>query len=173
MPQWTIFFETLIHDFDTLCFLNPGARPVAVHTFADALVRPDAKASGHLDTAIVTITFDNGAIATAEASFSALYGYDVRGEVFGSAGMATAGDVRATDMTFYGATGIETDTARRDTDLLRSAYVGELAAFTAAVWAQSTSGVPTGIDARIALQVALAAIESAESGTVAEIAQVR
>ena len=25
IPQWTIFLETLIHDFDTLCFLNPGA----------------------------------------------------------------------------------------------------------------------------------------------------
>ncbi|NED63330.1 dehydrogenase, partial [Streptomyces sp. SID10244] len=84
----------------------------------DALIRPDAKASGHLDTAIVTIAFDNGAIATAEASFSALYGYDVRGEVFGSAGMATAGDGRTSDMTFYGAAGIAIDTARRDTVLL-------------------------------------------------------
>ena len=91
IPQWTIFFETLIHDFDTLCFLNPGARPVAVHAFADALVAPDARGSGHLDTAVVTIRFDNGAIATAEANFSALYGYDVRGEAFGSAGMVTAG----------------------------------------------------------------------------------
>ena len=27
IPQWTIFLETLIHDFDTLCFLNPGATP--------------------------------------------------------------------------------------------------------------------------------------------------
>ena len=43
IPQWTIFFETLIHDFDTLCFLNPGARPVAVHAFADALVAPEAR----------------------------------------------------------------------------------------------------------------------------------
>src|SRR6476660_3978706 len=40
IPQWTIFFETLIHDFYTLCFPNPGARPVAVHAFADALVAP-------------------------------------------------------------------------------------------------------------------------------------
>ena len=61
IPQWTIFFETLIHDFDTLCFLNPGARPVAVHAFADALVAPEARDSGLLDTAVVTIRFDNGA----------------------------------------------------------------------------------------------------------------
>ena len=36
--------------------------------------------------------FDNGAIATAGSQLpSALYGYDVRGEAFGSAGMVTAG----------------------------------------------------------------------------------
>ena len=101
IPQWTIFFETLIHDFDALCFLNPGARPVRVTALADALVRPDAKDGGHLDTAVVTVEFDNGAIAVAEASFSALYGYDVRGEAFGSAGMVTAGDVRSSEMAAY------------------------------------------------------------------------
>ena len=128
MPPGTIFLETLIHDFDTLCFLNPGARPVSVYAAADALIRPDAKDSGHLDTAVVTVRFDNGAIAVAEASFSALYGYDVRGEVFGSGGMVTAGDARATNMTYYGPAGIAVDTARRDTDLLRSSYIGELTA---------------------------------------------
>jgi predicted dehydrogenase len=46
--------------------------------------------------------FDNGAIATAEASFNAVYGYDIRWEVFGSAGTATAGDIRRTTMTYYG-----------------------------------------------------------------------
>ncbi|GAB92946.1 Gfo/Idh/MocA family oxidoreductase [Gordonia rhizosphera] len=171
VPQWTIFLETLIHDFDTLCFLNPGARPVSVHAFADALIRPDAKASGHLDTAVVTITFDNGAIATAEASFSALYGYDVRGEVFGSKGMATAGDGRTTDMTFYGAAGVEIDTARRDTDLLHDAYVGELSAFADAVRTGSTA-VVSGHDARTALQIALAAIRSIETGATVSIAEI-
>ena len=70
IPQWTIFFETLIHDFDTLCWLNPEAQPVRVTALADALVRPDAKAGGHLDTAVVTIEFDNGAIAVARATAS-------------------------------------------------------------------------------------------------------
>ncbi|MFW0784107.1 Gfo/Idh/MocA family oxidoreductase [Gordonia sp. CPCC 206044] len=170
VPQWTIFLETLIHDFDTLCFLNPGSAPVAVHAFADALIRPDARDAGHLDTAVVTITFDNGAMATAEASFSALYGYDVRGEVFGSAGMATAGDGRSTDMTFHGPRGVEIDTARRDTDLLHTAYVGELTAFVDAIRhgdsgvRSATPAVPDGSDARKALQIALAAIESVRTG---------
>jgi len=164
IPQWTIFFETLIHDFDTLCFLNPGAQPVSVHAFADALGAADARDSGHLDTAVVTIRFDNGAIATAEASFSALYGYDVRGEAFGSAGMVTAGTSRTTDMTLYDAGGIHVDTARSDTALLHAAYAGELTAFVEAVRSGGPSPVP-GAAARTALAVALAAIESVETGT--------
>src|SRR3954447_23163630 len=91
VPPWTIFLQTLIHDFDTLLWLNPGAEPVSVYATADALVAPEFKDAGLLDTAVVVITFDNGARAVAEASFSASYGYDIRGEVFGSDGMVTMG----------------------------------------------------------------------------------
>ena len=68
IPPWTIFTETLIHDFDVLRFLDPGAEPVEVFALADALIRPDFKDRGLLGTAVVTIRFDNGALATAEAS---------------------------------------------------------------------------------------------------------
>ena len=91
VPPWTVFLQTLIHDFDTLLWLNPGAEPVEVYASADALVAPDFKEAGLLDTAVVLITFDNGARAVAEASFSATYGYDVRGEIFGSAGVVSNG----------------------------------------------------------------------------------
>jgi len=168
IPQWTIFFETLIHDFDTLCFLNPGATPISVHAFADALIAPEAKPSGHLDTAVVTIRFDNGAIGTAEASFSALYGYDLRAEAFGSRGMLTAGSGRTTDMTFFGADGVHVETARSDTALMRPAYIGELTAFVDAIRLGTPAPV-TGEDARTALSIALAAIRSVETGTAVDI----
>jgi myo-inositol 2-dehydrogenase/D-chiro-inositol 1-dehydrogenase len=116
IPQRTIFYETLIHDFDTLNWLNGGAKPVEVFAAADALIRRDARESGHLDTAVVTIRYDNGAIAVAEANFSALYGYDIRGEVFGSAGMVTMGDVRRSSMRLFDEAGVSSDTWRRDTD---------------------------------------------------------
>lgn len=50
IPLWTIFYETLIHDFDTLLWLNPGAKPVEMFAMADALVRSDARDKGFLDT---------------------------------------------------------------------------------------------------------------------------
>jgi len=170
VKPWTIFLETLIHDFDTLNFFNPGARAVQVYAVADALVRPDFRDRGLLDTAVVTIRYDNGAIATAEANFQAVYGYDVRGEVFGSAGMLTAGDARTSELVCYGAEGISQTTQRSDAELLRDAYLAELRAFVDAV--REGTPVPVGgHDARAALAIALAAIESVQTGQPVAVAE--
>lgn len=162
VKPWTIFLETLIHDFDTLCWLNPGSEPVEVYATADALVRPDYRDQGLLDTAVVNVRFDNGALATAEASFQAVYGYDVRGEVFGSVGMVTAGDVRRSSAAFYGAEGLTSDTTRHNTDLFRDAYTRELEHFAECVRGGATPRC-TGEDAGRALKIALAAIQSVQS----------
>ncbi|PDV86038.1 dehydrogenase [Rhizobium sp. H4] len=160
IPLWTIFYETLIHDFDTLLWLNPGANPVEVFAMADALVRPDARDKGFLDTAVVNIRFDNGSIAVAEANFCAMYGYDIRGEVFGSGGMVTMGDVRRSSMTRFDKDGVSNDTWRRDTDHFVQGYTAQLASFVNAVREGKIEDAPTGIDARNALAIALGAIES-------------
>lgn len=164
VPPSTIFLETLIHDFDTLRYLNPGAEAVEVYAVADALAYPDYKDQGLQDTAVVLVRFDNGAMATAEASFNAVYGYDIRGEVFGSAGMATAGDLRRTTMVYHGAEGVVADTWRRNIDLFHDAYTAELAAFADCVRSGATPE-PGGRDARAALAIALAAIRSVETGS--------
>ncbi len=167
----TIFLETLIHDFDTLRFLNPGAEAVEVYAVADALVEPGWRDRGLLDTAVVTVRFDNGAVGTAEACFEAAYGYDVRGEVFGSSGMATMGDGRRTTMTFSGVPGRTAETVRSDQELFTGAYTAELAAFADAVRAGTPPPV-TGEDARAALAIALAAAESAARGNPVRIDEV-
>ncbi|WP_122315274.1 Gfo/Idh/MocA family oxidoreductase [Pseudomonas cichorii] len=161
--QWVIFLETLIHDFDALRYLNPSARAVEVNVMADALVAPAYKDKGLLDTAVVTIRFDNGAIATAEANFQAVYGYDVRGEVFGSAGMLTMGNVAQSELVRYLADGIQADTQRMDTDLLRDAYVAELNHFVDCL-RTGEQPLASGEDARAALAIARACIESVQQG---------
>ncbi|HEY5880080.1 MAG TPA: Gfo/Idh/MocA family oxidoreductase [Nakamurella sp.] len=167
----TIFLETLIHDFDTLRWFNPGAQVVDVYAVADALVHPEYRDRGLQDTAVVTIRFDNGAIAVAEANFSAAYGYDVRGEVFGSAGMVTAGDVHANEMRHFHAGGVSGPTTRVNIDLFRDAYTRELADFAANVRGAGRP-VPTGEDARAALAIALACIRSTETGSRVAISEV-
>ena len=168
VPPWTIFLQTLIHDFDALLWLNPEADPVEVYATADALVAPDFKASGLLDTAIVVITFDNGARAVAEASFSAAYGYDVRAEVFGSAGMVSAGSGARTAMVLRDASGLHQDTARGDVELMGDSYAAEFVEFVAAIQ-QGRQPYVTGRDARRALAVALACIESFQTNAPATI----
>jgi myo-inositol 2-dehydrogenase/D-chiro-inositol 1-dehydrogenase len=162
VPPNTIFFETLIHDFDTLRFLNPAAQPVEVYAVADALVEPDWRDRGLLDTAVVTVRFDNGAVGTAEACFEAAYGYDVRGEVLAPGGMAQMGDGRRCSMAFSGRSGRITETVRGDQELFAGAYTAELAAFVHAVVTGTRPDV-TGEDARAALAIALAAAESART----------
>jgi myo-inositol 2-dehydrogenase/D-chiro-inositol 1-dehydrogenase len=170
IPPWTIFLETLIHDFDALRYLNPGAEAVSVYAVADALVRPDFKERGLLDTATVVVRFDNGAIATAEASFHAVYGYDIRGEVFGSEGMATMGDARRSSTAIYDASGIAADTVRSNVELFHDAYTEQLAHFARCVRTGEEPEV-TGEDARAALAIALAAIRSVQSGQAVNVAE--
>lgn len=179
IPQWTIFLETLIHDFDALNWYNPTAEPVSVHVTADALVEPSFKDAGFLDTAVVTVRYSNGAIAVAEANFSALYGYDVRGEVYGSAGMVQAGRATETAAVRYGADGLSAQTPRLNIELFADAYRDELADFAEHVRSRRdgeaapdagiplTPGLP---DARRALAIALACIESAQSGSTVAVA---
>ena len=149
VKPWTIFNETLIHDFDTLCWLNPGARVVSVYAQAAALVHPQFAEAGFLDTSVVHLTFDNGAYGVAEASFQAVYGYDVRGEVFGSGGVLLAGKAPEQAGTL-------------NTELFGEAYVAQFAHFAESIRTGRDASV-TGVDARVALEIALAARESVET----------
>ena len=164
VADWTIFNETLIHDFDTILWLNEGARPVQVFTAADALVAPEAKPNGFLDSSVVTITFDNGAIATAEASFRAMYGYDLRGEVFGSKGMASMGGLPNTAFRLYTEAGMSAPTEGTDESRFHASYVAEIEAFIQALNGQEPPTFPTVYDGLAAQCLADAAIRSYQSG---------
>lgn len=86
-----------------------------------------------------------------------------RGFGEGSADMVTASDTRRTSMTFYGAEGVAHDTVSRNSDLFHDAYTSELAHFVECV-RNGMSPDCTGEDGRRALEIALAAIESVNSG---------
>lgn len=179
VARGTIFLETLIHDFDALNWYNSGAEPVSVHVAADALVEPHLRGTGFVDTAVMTVRYENGAIAVAEASFSALYGYDVRGEVFGSRGMVQAGRATETAAVRFGAKGLSAETPRLNIELFADAYTAELVDFAAHVRARRDGGeapdhgvplTPGLEDARRALAVARACIEALETGETALVA---
>ena len=66
-------------------------------------------------------------------------------------------------MTLYGPSGAEVSTSRSDTELLQDSYRAEFAAFIEAVRTGVVTGA-TGRDARRALAIAMAAIESYDTG---------
>lgn len=171
VPPWGIFLETLIHDFDVLRFLAGRAEPTEVFAMADALVLPDWKARGLLDTAVVTLRFDSGAFATADASFQAVYGYDVRAEVFGSRGMVSVGDSSPLRLVQHSRDGSTMPRPHWFVDLFGDAYIAELADFVRCVRAGVSPGV-TGVDGRAALVLALAAIRSVETGRAVRLDEV-
>ena len=55
-------------------------------------MNPAIGEAGDLDTAVITLQMENGAIAVIDNSRRAVYGYDQRAEVFGSDGMVAVGN---------------------------------------------------------------------------------
>ncbi|MBW7458551.1 inositol 2-dehydrogenase [Paenibacillus sepulcri] len=80
-----IFMDMMIHDFDMARFLS-GSEVEEVFAQGSVLIDPVFSKYGDVDTAIVTLRFENGALGLIDSSRRAVYGYDQRAEVFGSKG---------------------------------------------------------------------------------------
>lgn len=80
-----IFLDMTIHDFDMARFLM-GCEATEVYAVGGVLVDPQIGEAGDLDTALITLTFENGAYGVIDNSRRAAYGYDQRVEILGSLG---------------------------------------------------------------------------------------
>lgn len=80
-----IFLDMTIHDFDMARYLS-GSEVEEVYVNGAVLVDPAIGEAGDIDTAIISLKFENGAIGVIDNSRKAAYGYDQRVEVFGSKG---------------------------------------------------------------------------------------
>ena len=81
-----LFLDMAIHDFDMACFLNENSVE-SVYSTGSVFVDKQIENLGDVDTAVTTLNFENGSIATINNSRKAVYGYDQRVEVFGDLGM--------------------------------------------------------------------------------------
>ncbi len=80
-----MFMDMMIHDLDMVRYLS-GLEIVEVYAQGACLVDPAIGEAGDVDTVTITLKLSNGALATIDGSRKAVYGYDQRGEVFGSKG---------------------------------------------------------------------------------------
>jgi myo-inositol 2-dehydrogenase/D-chiro-inositol 1-dehydrogenase len=167
-----IFLDMTIHDFDMARFV---AGSEVVEVYARGAVRVDAEIgdAGDVDTAVVVLEHANGCLTTIDNSRQAVYGYDQRVEVFGSAGMAASENPLAHSAIVRSPDGTRTATLPYFyLERYIPSYLREWEAFVAAVSAGRTPPV-TGADARAPLVIGMAAWRSLREGravTIAEIA---
>jgi len=158
-----LFRDMMIHDFDMALWIM-GALPTKVTAVASSIVDPEIGAAGDVDTAVVTLHFDDGRIAVIKNSRRAVYGYDQRLELLGSEGLLSAGNV--IENTVSKATTAGVVSAKPEYFFLERymrAYSAEWAAFVDAI--SSGAALPVTLaDGVNALAVAEAATRSAKSG---------
>lgn len=92
-----LFRDMMIHDFDMANFIM-GTLPRSLSAAGSNLVDPEIGAAGDVDTAVVTLTYDDGRLAVIRNSRRAAYGYDQRVELLGSAGLLQADNVLETSL---------------------------------------------------------------------------
>ena len=154
-----IFLDMTIHDFDMARYLI-GDEVVEIYATGGVRVDPAIGAAGDIDTAVITLQFKNGVIATIDNSREATYGYDQRVEVFGSKGMVTATNPLRDTVTFTDSK--ETRAALPPyffVERYKAAYLSELKAFCACIQ-DGTPPPVTGEDGRAPVVIGLAALKS-------------
>ena len=151
-----IFLDMMIHDFDMARFLI-GSEVAEVFAAGGVMIEPKIGEAGDIDTAVVTLIFADGVIGTIDNSRQAVYGYDQRVEVFGSAGVLLAENERPTQVRMLDKQGTRSDLPlyfflERYTE----AYVREMQSFIDCVLDDQPPPV-TGIDGRIPVVMGKAA----------------
>jgi myo-inositol 2-dehydrogenase/D-chiro-inositol 1-dehydrogenase len=158
-----LFLDMTIHDFDMARFVT-GSEVVQVYARGGVRVDPEIGDAGDVDTAVVVLEHENGCLTTIDNSRQAVYGFDQRVEVFGSAGMAASENPPAYSAIVRTRDGLS-GPALPYFYLERyiPSYLREWEAFVAAVSAGETPPV-TVADARAPLVIGLAAWRSLREG---------
>ena len=154
-----IFIDMMIHDFDMARF-QAGSEVTEVYAAGAVLIDPEIGKAGDVDTAIVTLKFENGAVGIIDNSRKAVYGYDQRVEVFGSKGAALAQNDAPSTAALYNEKGVTTDKPLYFfLERYKQAFIDEMQSFVEAL--RKGEPVPVnGNDGLENLYVALAASKS-------------
>jgi myo-inositol 2-dehydrogenase/D-chiro-inositol 1-dehydrogenase len=155
-----LYRDMTIHNFDCVRWLK-GEDPVEVYATGSALASTDIQSLNDIDTSVVTMQFADGSLATIENSRRSGFGYDVRTEIFGSAGALMIGDSRHTPVRRFNGSGVHEDHQYFFLARFARAYEAEVLSFLDAVRKETDVAV-TGPDGRAALLLAVAAERSRE-----------
>jgi myo-inositol 2-dehydrogenase/D-chiro-inositol 1-dehydrogenase len=165
-----IFNDMTIHDFDMARFVT-GSEVTEVYATAAVRVDPAIGEAGDVDTAVVVLTHENQAITTIDNSRQAVYGYDQRVEVFGSAGMAVSENPRSHTTEVHGANGTTLTTIPYFfLERYIPSYLAEWSGFLDGL---ASGKMPvTGIDGRAPLAIGMAAALSVKENRPVKISEI-
>ncbi|MFE5430559.1 inositol 2-dehydrogenase [Peribacillus simplex] len=154
-----LFVDMSIHDFDMARFVS-GSEITEVYVQTANLVDPMIGELGDIDTAVITLKFENGAIGIIDNSRKAVYGYDQRVEAFGSNGVITTENVKPTNAEISTGEGVFRDKPHHFfLERYKEAYITETYAFIDSI----LTNKPLVCDGNDGLQAEIIAHAAAES----------
>ncbi len=100
-----IFLDMMIHDLDMLRYLS-GDEVEELTAYGANLVDPAIGEAGDVDTVVISAKMAGGALPAIDGCRKAVYGYDQRGEVFGSKGCIASSNDAANNTVLSTADGV-------------------------------------------------------------------
>lgn len=155
-----------VHDFDAARMYMGEVK--SVHAIGGTLAYPEMKSVGDIDNAIIDMVFQSGALGVVQLSRNAAFGYDIRGEIWGTKGSIQIGYYRQTPILLLTAGGITHDAVPYFMERFENAYLAQIQNFVEHV----QKGLPpsvSGEDAIAALRISLAANLSLREGRPIEV----
>jgi myo-inositol 2-dehydrogenase / D-chiro-inositol 1-dehydrogenase len=166
-----IFLDMTIHDFDMARFLM-GCEATEVYAVGGVMIDAAIGAAGDIDTSLITLKFENGALGVIDNSRQAVYGYDQRVEVLGSKGNIATSNSYANQATVSTASSVYRDLPLHFfLERYNESYAAELGAFVAAIVDDSPVPV-TGADGRAPVVMGIAANLSLSEGRPVKLAEI-
>lgn len=155
-----------VHDFDVARMFMGEVR--SVYAVGGALAYPELQPIGDIDNAVISLTFVSGAVGVVELSRNAVFGYDIRAEIWGTRGSLQVGYFRHTPVLVMTEQGITHDVVPHFMQRFEKAYLAQIQDFVDNVL-EGRPPTVSGADAVAALRIALAATRSLHEGRPVEV----
>jgi len=166
-----IYMDMTIHDFDMARYLS-GSEVIEVTAYGAIMINPAIAEQDDVDTTIVMLKFENGAIGVIENSRAARYGYDQRTEVHCDKGCVQVSNDLIDNSMISTAEGVFVE---KPTwfflERYHAAFATQSKDFIDCV-ANNTAEPVNGMDGLMAVYIAMAAKKSLKEGRSVKISEV-
>lgn len=165
-----LILDLAIHDFDILRWLM-NDEVERVYAEDGLLTCTELAQVGDIDNVVICLRFARGGIGNVEACRNAQYGYDIRCEIRGTEGTLQVGYLRETPVLTLTRQGSCHDIVPWFQERFSLAYGAQIDHFVQCIQRQESPAAGPA-DARAALQISLAAIQSQQEARPVTVADV-